>query len=576
MKTILVIEDDAAIRSNISIILKSRGFNVVQAEDGAMGLYMATSYQPDLVVCDIMLPEMDGYAILQKLREAPETSMTPFIFLSALADRSDMRQGMNLGADDYLAKPFTSAELISAVQARLQKQEGLTQPYVDEMKRAAEGLRQVAYTDLLTHLPNRILLRQTLYEKLQQRQQQMLAVLILNINDFRHVNNTMGQMTGDLLLQAVARRLQDAVGVNNLNTIGASNILARLNADEFCIVLDEVFLEQDVNDRVQMILDSVQQPYKLEGENIDIQVRIGVALYPRAGKSPEALINAADIATQWCRGQSRNACQFYTEQMRSVELERRSLKAALELALERSEFELYYQPIVNLITGRLIGLEALLRWNHPELGQVDPEKFIPIAEEGSAILEIGVWVLQTALHQIKAWQNLSVGPLKVAVNLSAFQLKQPDFLQVINTILQQADIDPSLLILEITEANLINDFEDALATLQALKNQKIQISLDDFGIGYLPLNHLKVLPIDTIKIDNLFINRIVENPQDEAIVKAIINMAQILKLKVVAEGVETQAQLDFLKKHGCHLMQGYLYSPPVPVVEVETLLKKER
>jgi diguanylate cyclase (GGDEF)-like protein len=570
MNTILIIEDDAAIRSNIAIILKSQGLNIVQAEDGATGLQMALTYQPDLIVCDIMLPEMDGYEILQQLRETPEASMTPFVFLSALADRSDMRQGMNLGADDYLTKPFTSAELINAVKARLQKQQGLTQPYVNEMKRAAEGLRQVAYTDLLTHLPNRILLRQRLAEKL--APEQMLGVLIININNFRNVNSTFGQMTGDLLLQAFARRLQEI--------IGSQDLLARLNADEFCLVLSEVFMEQDVEDLAKTIIQTVEDSYHLDGQAVEITARLGIALYPRVGKSPEALINAADIATQWCKRQiSQEQDQsylFYTDRMKSEDLEYRSLKADLDLALERSEFELYYQPIVNLITGRLVGLEALLRWNHPKRGQISPDKFIPIAEEGEPILEIGIWVLRTALIQSKALQNFSLGTLKIAVNLSVCQLKQPNFLRTVSQLIEETGGDPSLLILELTENSLRQDFGQVLQVIEALKRQNIQISLDDFGIGALPLNYLKQLPIDTLKIDNLFINRVLDDPQDEAIVKAMINMAQILKLKVVAEGVETQGQLDFLRKNGCQMMQGFLYSPPIPVTEVESLLKEER
>jgi diguanylate cyclase (GGDEF)-like protein len=571
MKTILVIEDDGAIRSNIAIILKSQGLNVIQAKDGPSGLQMAIGYQPDLVICDIMLPEMDGYEILQKLREAPETSITPFIFLSALADRSDMRQGMNLGADDYLTKPFTSAELINTVQARLQKQQELTQPYVNEMKRAAEELRQVAYTDLLTHLPNRILLRQNLGKKLKEDKDKMRAVLILNVNEFRKINSTFGQMTGDLMLQAIAKRLQ--------GTVGSQDMVARLNADEFAIVLTEVFMEQDVRGLTQTILQNLEEPYILEGELIEIKVRIGIALYPLAAKSPEALINAADIAAQWCKQQfhkSHQPYQFYNEELRSIDADRRSFKTDLRAALERSEFELYYQPIVNLITGRLVGLEALLRWNHHERGQVSPGRFIPIAEEDNLILELGVWTLRTALTQIKAWRNLSFGPLKVSVNISIFQLKQPDFLQTVLTVLKQTDTDPSLLTLELNETGLMENYEQIIGVLNALRDRKIQISLDDFGVGYISLNYLKKLPIDNIKIDNLFINRVIEDPQDEAIVKAIINMAQILKLKVVAEGVETQAQLDFLRKHGCNLMQGYLYSPPLPVAEVEGLFKEER
>jgi diguanylate cyclase len=584
MKTILVIDDDEQIRAYLLRLLKITGFQAVSAEDGASGVQLVKAYLPDLVLCDVMMPHLDGYGVLAQLRQDPDTATIPLIFLSAKGDRSNVRQGMNLGADDYLIKPFTSTELVEAIAGRLEKQATITQPYVDEMKRAAENLTKAAYNDPLTNLPNRILLRQWLQEAMRRvdRQQQKQAqtsepsantvysigVFYLNLDRFRSINHNFGHRVGDELLKAVAQRLSDS--------LGKQNTVARLGGDEFGVILEKAYQKQEIEDFAQQILAVIAAPYLLDGQEIHIQVSLGIALYPTDGHDADQLLTHADAARRCCRKQGGNSYQFYTSEMIPLSAERQWLETDLLNALGQSEFQLYYQPQVNVITGRLIGMEALLRWQHSQRGMILPSIFLPVAEELGLMVSIGEWVLQTACAQIQAWQSLSLMPLRVAVNLSARQFRHENLVAMIRRVLNQTGLDPTLLVLELTEASIMEDVKMTIATLQALKTTGVEIAIDDFGTGYSSLNYLRRFPIDTLKIDRSFVAQVTENPQDAAITSAVIAMAQSLKLKVIAEGVETPAQLAFLRQHGCQAAQGNIYSPPQPASEVATLLSGDQ
>ena len=325
-KTILVIEDQQAIRANILKILNHVGFQVIGASNGSEGLELAKNHLPDLIVCDIMMPDIDGHDVLKELLQDPGTARIPFVFLTAKADRSDIRQGMNLGADDYLTKPFTSDELVDTILARLAKQEAVTQPYLEDMKQAKDVMEEVAgnikqaaaqvsklsYRDSLTELPNRRALLQWLPETLSEAQekQEQIAVLYLNLDDFRSVNSNFGQGIGDLLLQAVAERLQNAAVEENAVT--------RIGGDEFCLVLVGILLKQDVAKLARDLLNSITQPYSLNGKQVSVKTSIGIAFYPEDGKNPDQLLTAADTARRWCRMQGGGNYQFYSSMMDSL------------------------------------------------------------------------------------------------------------------------------------------------------------------------------------------------------------------------------------------------------------------
>jgi diguanylate cyclase (GGDEF)-like protein len=571
MKTILVIEDEQSIRANLLRILELNQFQAVGAENGAIGVQLAKAYLPDLIICDILMPHLNGYGVLAELRQDPQTAMIPLIFLSAKIDRSDIRQGMNLGADDYLTKPFTSAELLAAVAARIEKQLTITQPYQDEIKRAAESLSKAAYCDPLTDLPNRIVLCHRLQAALEQAphpETTSVAVFWLNINRFREVNTGLGHAIGDLLLQTVAQRLS-ACGSTH-------STVARMGGDEFGLFLAAIEQEQDIIDFAQSVLAAISFPYHLSDREVHIQVSMGIACYTKDGHDPDILLTHAATAARWCHKQTSNGYQFYNPRMDALDAERQQLEASLTTALAQSELQLYYQPQVNLMTGRIMGMEALLRWQHPQQGLMTPDAFLSVAEELGLILAIEEWALHTACAQIQEWQSLSLVPLHVSVNLSARQFRQRNLTEIIAQVLQQTGLDPKRLVLELTECSVMEDVEATIATLKALKALGVEISIDDFGTGLSSLSYLHRFAIDTLKIGQSFIRNVTDSAQDAAIATAIIAIAQSLKLKVVAKGVETEAELAFLRQHGCQAIQGHLYSPAVPASEVEQLLVTDR
>lgn len=570
MTQILVIEDDSNVRTLILKLLKAEGFDAISAADGRIGVQLARVHEPDLIICDIMMPECSGYEVLEQLRQDAVTATIPFIFLSAKSDRTDLRQGMDLGADDYLTKPFKRAELLGAISARLSKQAAVTQPYINEMKRAAQTLSQLAYRDPLTNLPNRIFLHHQLQEALRQakKTQQLVAIFCINLDRFKAINTNLGYSKGDLLLQAVAERLNQ--------TLADDGIVARLGGDEFSLLLTHITTREQAASKAQKVLQLLAEPYDLDGHYAQVQTSIGIAIFPEDHGSADRLLHQADTAMRHAKLQGSSKYQFYALEMDALAAERQLMESKLDLALERLEFQLFYQPQVNLITGRIIGAEALLRWQHPELGLVYPGKFIAIAEETGLIIPIGEWALRTACTQARAWQVSNPSRIRVSVNLSARQFRQEGLVQVVAQVLEETQMDPDLLVLELTETCVMENVEASVLTLRQLKDMGVHISIDDFGTGYSSLNYLKRFPIDTLKIDQSFVREVTLDANDAAIARAIIAMAQSLQLKVIAEGVETEEQSNFLRQSGCHAMQGYLFSRPLPAPEFEKLLLSDR
>lgn len=566
MTTILIIEDDLTVQTLLQKLLRAEGFDVLSAADGKEGIQLAQEQRLDLIISDIMMPGYTGYEVLERLHQDPDTARIPFIFLSAKSDRRDYRQGMELGADDYLTKPFTRSELLGAIEARLTKQKAITQPYLDEMKRAVDSLNQMAYCDPMTGLSNRVFLHQQLHKTLVQakRSPQLIAVLCINLDQFKAINDSLGYSIGDLLLQQVAERLKQAVTTPTL--------IARLNGDEFSIVITDVDTSEAVVERVQSTLQGVTEPYHLNAQYIHIQASAGIALYPEHGQTPDQLLHQADMAMRSAKRRLDHKYQFYSPEMDAIATERRTLENNLKTALARGEFQLYYQPQINLITGRIFGVEALLRWDHPELGRIYPSKFIPIVEEMGLIVPIGEWVLQTACRQAQIWRESCRLPVRISVNLSTRQFRQQTLMQLVEDTLNETELAPELLVLEVTESSVMEDVQMTTATLRQLKQTGVQVSVDDFGTGYSSLNYLKHLPLDILKIDQSFIRDVTTDVNDAAIVRAIISMAHSLQLKVIAEGVETQEQLSFLRQNGCYGIQGYLFSPPISATEFEQLL----
>jgi diguanylate cyclase (GGDEF)-like protein len=566
MKTILVIEDEEFVRENILELLDAEGFQAFGAENGKIGFELAKVKVPDLILCDVMMPGLDGYGVLTALRQDSVLASIPFIFLTAKASKSDLRQGMELGADDYLTKPFTRAELLGAIGTRLKKQAAVEDRYYAELQQTKAKLNYLIHNDSLTNLPNRFSLREQFkqIQKTDSSPEQLVTVLSVGLDRFNQINTHLGNSIGDLLLKAVAERLSVCVG--------NQGIVARLNDDQFAVILATIKHRNEASQIAQDILTRLSETFELGGQEIFVTASLGIALCPRDGTEIEQLLNHAHIAMTKAKQQGGDHYEFYAAAYNIGSSDRLALQTSLRYALEREELEVYYQPQVNLKTGEIFGAEALVRWQHPERGLVLPSKFIPIAEETGLIVPIGEWVLYTACKQVKVWQNSGFPSLQIAVNLSSRQFSQLDLRHRLVQIIINTGIEPKYIELELTESMLVQNTEVAIRRLNALKALGVKIAIDDFGTGYSSLSYLQQFPFDVLKIDRCFIRNITENTSNAAITEAIIAMAKNLNLKLIAEGVETEDELSFVCQHQCDGMQGYLFSRPVPVQEFHQLL----
>jgi diguanylate cyclase len=438
--------------------------------------------------------------------------------------------------------------------------------YTDELKDKQEQIQYQADHDPLTGLPNRRKFNERLNEALCTAEETdcKVALMYLDVDRFKNINDTLGHSMGDLLLQMVADRLRAGVRENDF--------VSRLGGDEFTVIVDECKQDQDVTAVVQRILVGLSEPFLLNGYELFISPSIGIARFPDDGADMETLLIHADTAMYQSKEQGGNSYSFYTSSMNSTASERMDLENRLRKALERDEFRLYYQPKIDMKTHQITGLETLIRWHNPEMGIVSPARFIPLAEETGMIIPVGAWVLRTACVQAKSWQTAGFPPMRVAVNLSARQVQHLELIPTVKQVLEETGLEADWLEFEITESTLMQNTDRTLSTLRELKQMGIQISMDDFGTGYSSLNYLKRFPFDSLKIDQSFVRDIEVADKDAEIVTAIINLAHCLKLKVIAEGVETEAQQQFLQEHQCDEMQGFLFSRPLPVEELEKLL----
>ncbi len=438
---------------------------------------------------------------------------------------------------------------------------------VTETRRMAKQMEYQATHDALTELPNRILLQVQLQAAIERsiRSGLQFVLLFVDLDRFKSVNDAFGHTIGDSLLKSAGIRLKDCSR--------KIDMVARFGGDEFVIVLENIHHEAQVTSIATKVRKALEQPYMIEERECFITASIGISLFPKDGQDAETLLKNADAAMYRAKEKGRNIAQYYCEEMNIHSKERLLLEHELRHAMERNQLVLQYQPQVDLKTGKVLAVEALLRWQHPHLGLIAPAEFISLAEETGLIIPIGHWVVQTATTQAKAWQNEGLPPLRMAINLSPRQFIEQGVTGMIADILQRSELEPCYLELEITENVIMKDLENAIATLQVLKSMGVQLAIDDFGTGYSSLSYLKRFPIDRLKIDQSFVRDIVTNPDDAAITLAIIAMARSMKLKVIAEGVETEEQLNYLKSHSCDEMQGYYFSPPLPADKIAPLLK---
>ncbi|WP_330481845.1 putative bifunctional diguanylate cyclase/phosphodiesterase [Tumidithrix elongata] len=434
------------------------------------------------------------------------------------------------------------------------------------LAQAEAKYRYEACFDSLTGLLNRKQFNQELQASLLKAEEQFgsIAILFLDLDRFQIVNDSLGHMVGDRLLQAVSQRLRDAVGEGNL--------VARWGGDEFTILLLDVRTIEDAVNRAKIVLDTLKPSFTIDGYSMRTSGSIGISLYPFDGKNGDTLIKNADAALYYAKAQGRNNFQTYSHKMNSDSFTLLALRSSMHTAIENHEFVIHFQPKVNAETSEITGVEALIRWQHPELGLISPSQFIPLAEDNGLIVTIGEWLLRNVCKQSQAWQDAGLKPVTVGVNLSARQFLQPNLVMTIANILAETGLAPQWLELEITESLAMNDLDYTSSVLEKLYEMGVQIAIDDFGTGHSSLSALKKFPIHTLKIDRSFIQEIASNPHDKAIVGAIVSLAKGLNLNVVVEGVETIDQLNCLRSLECDQVQGFFFSPPMPVELITEML----
>ena len=458
--------------------------------------------------------------------------------------------------------------VIAPIKGRDDTTQGLVVAFRDvtDQRNMSMLMEYQATHEQLTKLPNRMLLHERAEQAIREarRRKEQVALLFLDLDRFKTINDSLGHQVGDALLKVVAKRL--------LASVRDADVVSRLGGDEFVILLTQLNNPHIAGNVAQKVLAALAEPITIESYELNISVSIGISIYPDDSRDVDGLLRCADLAMYSAKEAGRDTFHFFESELDTVALERMAIENALRVALERNQFELYYQP--KLVTGsrEIIGCEALLRWNHPEKGQIAPDRFIPIAEETGLILELGEWVIRTACEQAKTWNDDFDKQLTMAVNVSWLQLYQNNLGDILDSALAQTGLAPHLLELEFTESVLMHNADSASATLQALRARGIQLSIDDFGTGYSSLNYLKRFPLDTLKIDRSFITDICKNKESHSIVEAIVNLSQILGLQVVAEGVETSEQHEQLSQMGCEQVQGFLFSKPVMASELAELI----
>src|SRR5579883_2078171 len=591
----LIVNDTPQNLRLLSDILAQEAYQVRQALSGKMALMAIRAVIPDLVLLDIMMPDMDGYTICQMLKADPTTAHIPVIFLSALSDGLDKAKAFSMGGADYIAKPFQLEEVLARVQNQmaLRAAELRNQQLQDELEaRVRERTRQleianqelcrevleckllqnklleIAHHDPLTGLPNRVLfieqLRQAL-DAIAVDATTRFSVLFLDCDRFKIVNDSLGHFVGDQLLIAIAQRLT--------NILGPYHTLARLSGDEFAVLLSTGDTDRAIA-IVEQILAAFTQPFQLEQHEVFITVSIGIAIGHADYRQPEHILRDADMAMYRAKAAGKMQYQIFDPALHEVALQRLQLEIDLRKAIYQQELVVHYQPIIAMHTGRIVGFESLVRWLHPQRGLVSPNMFIPIAEETGLITQIGYWVLHHSCQQLRQWQDecLTERPLTMSVNLSARQFAQPDLVEKIDEILAETQLDPHCLKLEITESAIMENAQAAAVLLQKLRARHIQLSIDDFGTGYSSLSYLHSFPVDTLKIDRSFVQQMDGKSADSGLVPLIINIAHKMGMNVVAEGIETPEQSVQLKGFNCDFGQGFLFSKPLESEKAKNLI----
>ena len=555
---LLVVDDDRSMRLTMCKVLEGNDYRIAECGDGVAAVEYCKTTMPDLILMDAIMPNMDGFSACRELRKLDDCKHTPILMVTALDDENSIDRAFSSGANDFIPKPVNFEVLRQRISRLL------------EASKAEKNVQHLSYNDTLTGLPNRRMFLEKLQTMLSQPrgEEYMVGLMFLDLDHFKLINDTLGHNVGDLLLKAVTTRIQDS--------LRSTDMVARLGGDEFTVILDHIQSAEIVGRIARKICEQLAQPFLLLEQQIYVTVSIGISIYPTDTHDLDTLIKYADTALYKAK-EKRNYFQFYEAGMETLVAKRMELENEMRKALKDNEFVLHYQPQIDLQSNKILGMEALVRWQHPTRGMVSPAEFIPLAEETGLINALGEWVLWRACQQLQEWLGKGYPPLILSVNISSRQLEHPSFVEKVVEILDQTQVSADYLELEITETAIMQKPEEVIPTLEELKAQGVSLAIDDFGTGHSSLNYLRRFPVDTLKIDRSFVNDISTSTQDAVLINGIIALAKSLHLKVIAEGVETYEQKVYLRDHDCDWIQGfYMYKPmPAEVFEQQAFFESK-
>jgi diguanylate cyclase (GGDEF)-like protein len=547
---VVLADDDPSIRLMVRHVLESEDFDIVEASDGLEALKAVEKHHPALVLLDAVMPGIDGFTTCQQIKDKGHTDI-PVMMITGLDDDASVERAYEVGAIDFITKPIKWAVLKHRVKSVVAK-------VVAERK-----VKLLAYRDTLTGLPNRLLFADRLEQAVvrSERTRTSMALMLVDIDDFKLVNDSFGHDAGDKLIKAVGDLIS--------KSLRRADTIARLGGDEFAVIIEGIEGPEDAISIADNLTTILEHNVRLDDQETYTSASIGIAVYPGDGNDARALLKNADTAMYRAKESGRHCFQFYKPEMSVSAMERLDLENSLKAAFENDEFLIHYQPVIDIHKNEVVGVEALLRWQHPEKGMIQPTDFVKVVEDCGLIVALGEWMIHSVCKQIKLWQDAGLEKQNVSINLSPRQFKEQDLVTLFTQAMAENGIDGGSLSVEVTERTLIDNVGEVEATLKKLRTMGLKILLDDFGTGYASLAYLKEFPVDVVKIDEAFIAGIPDNQDDSAIVDAIAGLTRGLKLALHAEGVENERQLNVLKGLGCQFGQGYYWSKPLPGNEYE-------
>jgi len=548
---VLIADDDPSIRLVLRYTMEQGGYQVIEVANGLEAVQAVIRHSPNLILMDAVMPEMDGFRATEEIKKIDDCQEIPILMATSLDDDQSIAMAFEVGACDYITKPFNWSVLKHRVARML------------AAAKAEQKIRHLAYHDVLTGLPNRMLFMDRIDQAISraQREDSQFALLFLDIDHFKVINDSMGHAAGDQLLNIVSQRLTQV--------LRKTDTVARLGGDEFTIILEALDDPKSVESVAKNILKSLDELTLINNKEVHVGGSIGIALYPQDGDSFGALLKNADIAMYRAKELGRQTFQFYENEMSLKAMQRLDLENQIRRALKNEEFLVYYQPKVNLSSGQCIGMEALVRWQHPQRGLISPAEFIPLAEETGLIIQLDEWVMRSACKQFKKWQTSGYTIDSLSVNVSARHFKEGGLLGHCKNVMEDVQLSPQFIEIELTESALVDNYKNAKEILNKIHSMGVKIALDDFGTGYASMAYLKEFPFDTVKLDCSFVKDLPDDKENAAIVKAMIQLVAALNLNLVAEGVETEQQKNYLIENSCMQGQGYLWSQPINASEFE-------